>query len=111
MNDGAAKFVEQGPKVKTQLLRSKGAVATMAPETGRTVDMVAALAGGVHDHANPAASVSSGSLPVCGMLPPAPSLYHGPYASMAVVGQTAGQALDQFDIPPDLFRRRGGHDA
>jgi 4-hydroxy-3-polyprenylbenzoate decarboxylase len=55
------------PEVETHLIISKGAEVTLGLETGRTVESVKALADVVHDHANLAASVSSGSFPVTGM--------------------------------------------
>ncbi|QGM46782.1 UbiX family flavin prenyltransferase [Methylocystis heyeri] len=56
------------PEVETHLILSKGARLTLQLETDRTTQDVAALADVVHDHANLAASVSSGSFPVYGMV-------------------------------------------
>lgn len=55
------------PDVETHLILSKGAVVTLGLETDRTAEEVAALADVVHDHADLAAPVSSGSFRVCGM--------------------------------------------
>ncbi|WP_300159509.1 UbiX family flavin prenyltransferase [Solidesulfovibrio sp.] len=55
------------PDVETHLILSKGAVVTLGFETDRTAEEVAALADVVHDHADLAAPVSSGSFRVCGM--------------------------------------------
>lgn len=44
------------------------------------------------------------------ILPPAPSLYHGPRTIMGVVDQTVGRVLDQFNVPHNLFRRWAGDD-
>jgi 4-hydroxy-3-polyprenylbenzoate decarboxylase len=56
------------PDVETHLIISRGAALTLSLETERTVADVAALADVVHDPGNLAASVASGSFPVCGMV-------------------------------------------
>ena len=56
------------PEVETHLILSTGAVVTLGMETDRTVDAVCALADVVHDPGNLAATVSSGSFPVGGMV-------------------------------------------
>ena len=42
------------------------------------------------------------------ILPPVPSFYHKPKTIMDIVDQTIGKALDQFDIPNQLFERWAG---
>lgn len=56
------------PDVETHLILSKGAEVTLRLETGRSPDSVRALAGVVHAHDNLAASISSGSFRVAGMV-------------------------------------------
>lgn len=41
------------------------------------------------------------------ILPPVPAFYHEPRTIEDLLSQTAGKALDQFDIPHDLYRRWG----
>ncbi len=55
------------PDVETHLILSRGAVVTLGLETDRTAEEISALADVVHDHADLAAPVSSGSFRVCGM--------------------------------------------
>lgn len=42
------------------------------------------------------------------ILPPVPSFYHRPRTIEDIVDQTVGKALDQFEIPHQLFDRWGG---
>jgi len=42
------------------------------------------------------------------ILPPVPSFYHKPRTIDDIINQTVGKALDQFDIPHDLFNRWAG---
>lgn len=42
------------------------------------------------------------------ILPPVPSFYHKPRTIEDVVDQTVGKALDQFEIPHQLFNRWAG---
>ena len=42
------------------------------------------------------------------ILPPVPSFYHRPKTIDDIVNQTVGKALDQFDIPHELFKRWTG---
>ena len=56
------------PDVETHLILSKGAEVTLRLETDRTTESVKALADVVHAHDNLAASVSSGSFRVSGMV-------------------------------------------
>lgn len=42
------------------------------------------------------------------ILPPVPSFYHNPRAIDDIVNHTVGKALDQFEIPHQLFRRWAG---
>lgn len=42
------------------------------------------------------------------ILPPVPSFYHRPRTIEDIVDQTVGKALDQFDIPHNLFERWSG---
>ncbi|MFH1113150.1 MAG: UbiX family flavin prenyltransferase [Pseudomonadota bacterium] len=42
------------------------------------------------------------------ILPPVPSFYHRPHTIADIVDQTVGKALDQFEIPHELFNRWGG---
>jgi 4-hydroxy-3-polyprenylbenzoate decarboxylase len=42
------------------------------------------------------------------ILPPVPSFYHNPKTIMDIVDQTIGKALDQLDIPNQLFQRWAG---
>jgi flavin prenyltransferase len=42
------------------------------------------------------------------ILPPVPSFYHKPKTIMDIVDQTIGKALDQLDIPNQLFERWAG---
>jgi 4-hydroxy-3-polyprenylbenzoate decarboxylase len=42
------------------------------------------------------------------ILPPVPSFYHRPRTIGDIVDQTVGKALDQFEIPHQLFDRWGG---
>lgn len=39
------------------------------------------------------------------VLPPVPAFYHGPATIDDIVNQSVGKALDQFEIPHQLFRR------
>ena len=39
------------------------------------------------------------------VLPPMPAFYHRPQTVADIVDHTVGKALDQFDIPPQLFKR------
>lgn len=39
------------------------------------------------------------------LLPPVPAFYNRPQTLDDIVNQTVGKALDQFDIPHELFRR------
>ena len=39
------------------------------------------------------------------VLPPVPAFYHGPETIEDIVNQSVGKALDQFEIPHQLFRR------
>ncbi|GFK94603.1 Flavin prenyltransferase UbiX [Fundidesulfovibrio magnetotacticus] len=55
------------PDVETHLVVSKGAELTLRLETDRSLQSVQALAHVVHDNANLAASISSGSFPALGM--------------------------------------------
>jgi polyprenyl P-hydroxybenzoate/phenylacrylic acid decarboxylase-like protein len=41
------------------------------------------------------------------ILPPVPAFYHAPRTIEDLLLQTVGKALDQFDIPHDLYRRWG----
>ncbi len=56
------------PDVETHLILSKGAEVTLRLETDRSPDSVKALADVVHAHDNLAASISSGSFRVAGMV-------------------------------------------
>lgn len=56
------------PEVETHLILSKGAEVTLRLETDRSPDSVKALADVVHAHDNLAASISSGSFRVAGMV-------------------------------------------
>jgi len=42
------------------------------------------------------------------ILPPVPSFYHKPKTIEDIIDQTIGKALDQFDIPHQLFSRWAG---
>ena len=42
------------------------------------------------------------------ILPPVPSFYHRPKSIQDIIDQTVGKALDQLDIPHQLFSRWGG---
>jgi 4-hydroxy-3-polyprenylbenzoate decarboxylase len=42
------------------------------------------------------------------ILPPVPSFYHRPRTIEDIVDQTVGKALDQFDLPHELFDRWSG---
>ncbi|MEJ2715927.1 MAG: UbiX family flavin prenyltransferase [Deltaproteobacteria bacterium] len=42
------------------------------------------------------------------ILPPVPSFYHKPQTIDDIVDQTVGKALDQFEIPHQLFNRWAG---
>jgi len=42
------------------------------------------------------------------ILPPVPSFYHKPSTVDDIINQTVGKALDQFDIPHQLFDRWAG---
>lgn len=42
------------------------------------------------------------------ILPPVPSFYHKPKTIADIIDQTIGKALDQFDIPHQLFSRWAG---
>lgn len=42
------------------------------------------------------------------ILPPVPSFYHKPRTIEDIVDQTVGKALDQFEIPHQLFNRWAG---
>ena len=39
------------------------------------------------------------------VMPPVPAFYHGPATIDDIVNQSVGKALDQFEIPHQLFRR------
>lgn len=56
------------PGVETHLILSKGAAVTLRLEANRAPEEVTALAHVVHEHGNLAASISSGSFPVAGMV-------------------------------------------
>jgi flavin prenyltransferase len=56
------------PEVETHLILSKGAEVTLRLETDRSPDSIKALADVVHAHDNLAASISSGSFRVAGMV-------------------------------------------
>ena len=42
------------------------------------------------------------------ILPPVPSFYHKPKTLDDIINQTVGKALDQFDLPHQLFDRWAG---
>ncbi|MFH0823522.1 MAG: UbiX family flavin prenyltransferase [Pseudomonadota bacterium] len=42
------------------------------------------------------------------ILPPVPSFYHKPRTLDDIIDQTIGKALDQFDVPHQLFERWAG---
>lgn len=42
------------------------------------------------------------------ILPPVPSFYHKPKTIQDIIDQTIGKALDQLDVPHDLFARWAG---
>lgn len=42
------------------------------------------------------------------VLPPVPSFYHRPQTIQDIIDQTVGKALDQFDVPHNLFNRWAG---
>lgn len=60
--------LRDAPGVESHLVVSKGAKITLGLETDRSLADVQALAHVVHDHADLAAPISSGSFPVCGMV-------------------------------------------
>jgi 4-hydroxy-3-polyprenylbenzoate decarboxylase len=64
----ALEILRDVPDVETHLIVSKGARATLALETSRKLEDVQALADVVHSDQNLAASISSGSFRVHGML-------------------------------------------